>query len=78
MQDLPGYTPNWKRLGFECKEECVAHVFSFLKQNEKSILKQTFSGAISIQYQNCMFTLGKEDDAKLGMMKKPLKRAKNE
>lgn len=58
------FTPNWQTLGFANKEECIIHVLTHLKENEKSIVKSGISGFATVMYQNNVFILGKIGEKK--------------
>lgn len=60
--------PNWKRLGLKSRQEGIAYVLNFLKQNEKGIIKRGIDTFTMITVGNYQFMLGKQSD-ELGLSK---------
>ena len=64
-----GFLPNWIWLGFKNKEECVKHIFNFLRVHEKQLLSKAITDEITIIRGSYVFTLGKGYDKKEGLQK---------
>lgn len=57
--DNRGFMPNWRKLGLKSKEEGLAHILSYLKQQEKHIAAVGF-GQTVVKVGNVELTLGKK------------------